>query len=153
MRIASLLVLLLAALSAPSALGVSGPVALHGVEVGATPTVGTFAGTGGGKTAWTAVVRHTRIEHGRATIRGGSFRLVTTRASGGRRSVRGTFTGGTVSLISQAPGCGTQVYSVRGRLALAAGTGSMTVRLTHHRKRVFGQCVAYAATVKGTARL
>jgi len=29
----------------------------------------------------------------------------------------------------------------------------MAVRLTHHRKRVLGQCIAYAATVKGTARL
>ena len=144
---------LLAALGAPSALAASGTVTLHGVEVGATPTVGTFAGAGSSRTAWTAVVRHTRIQHGRATIRGGTFQLVTSRTTGARHSVRGAFTGGTVSLISQAPGCGAQVYSVRGRLALASETGLMAVRLTHHRKRVLGQCIAYAATVKGTARL
>jgi hypothetical protein len=147
-----LVVVLLAALSSSSGLAASRTVTLRGFEIGATPTAGTFAGTGSSKTAWTAVVRHTRIERGQATIKGGSFRLASA-GSGGRHVVRGTFTGGTVALISQAPGCGAQVYAVHGRLALPSGAGSMTVRLTHHRRSVLGRCVAYSATVKGTAQL
>ncbi len=148
-----LFVAVLGALAASSALAASRTVTLRGVEVAATPTVGTFAGTGSSGSAWSAVVRHTRISHGRATIRGGSFRLASIPVSGAKVVARGRFTAGTVRLMSQAPGCGKQVYVVRGRLAFHSGAGSMTVHLTHHRKRVLGRCLAYAATVTGTARL
>jgi hypothetical protein len=146
----------LGALGTPAALAgsaASQTVALHGVEVGATPTMGTFAGTGGSKVAWTAVVRHTRIARGRATIKGGSFRLASARVAGGPVVVHGSFTGGTVTLLSQDAGCGRQVYAVRGRLALQSGTGMLVVRLTHHRRSVLGRCIAYSATVKGSAQV
>jgi hypothetical protein len=141
---------------APAALAgsaASQTVPLHGFEVAATPTAGTFAGTGGSKVAWTAVVRHTRIERGRAAIKGGSFRLAMARVAGEPDVVHGSFTGGTVTLLAQDAGCGRQVYAVRGRLALPSGAGMLTVRLTHHRRSVLGRCIAYSATVNGTAQL
>ena len=130
-------------------------LSLRGVEVAASATKGRFAGEARGsgtKATWQAVVEHEVLRRGPSAITGGSFRLA--KATG--RSVgltKGTFTGGTIALVSQAAGCGRQVYAVNGRLRTSRGAGALRVRLTHVRRRVLGRCVAYAAYVSGTVTL
>jgi hypothetical protein len=139
---------LAAAIVAAGTASASTTLSLRGVEVAASPTKGRFAGEARGsrtKAVWEAVVEHAALRRGPSPITGGSFRL----AKASVRSValaKGTFTGGTIALVSQARGCGRQVYAVNGRLRTSRGTGALEVRLTHVRRRVFGRCVAYART-------
>ena len=64
--------------------------------------------------------------------------------------------GGTITLLSGSPiTCtSTAAFDVLGTVALAGG-GSATfhVRLTHYQTRVFGVCVPYFATIKGSVTL
>jgi hypothetical protein len=129
--------------------------ALSGFEIAATSTVGTFVGTGttvGDSGVWSASITHTVLTGGTATISGGTFAY-----DGIARDIAGTFTGGSLTQTSGSSGpspCTNQTYAVTGSLALTApgsGTATFNAVLTHYRLRVFGQCIVYAATVKGGA--
>ncbi|MGH2498936.1 MAG: hypothetical protein ACRDF0_02410 [Candidatus Limnocylindria bacterium] len=137
---------------------------VSGSELGATSTLGVFAGTATGELSgsWLAAVEHTPLD-AEATITGGSFTFDT--AIGGSPAfVTGTFTGGTVVLASEDPGCGQQVYHVTGdlgSLSVVSGTGVASggsgtfgpIVLTHHRTAFFGLCFTFRATVSGPVRL
>jgi hypothetical protein len=72
-------------------------------------------------------------------------------------AVAGAFTGGTINVVNAGPGCTNQTFAISGALGSVAtststgGSGLFNVLLTHHRLRLFGNCVTYAATVAGTA--
>ena len=89
---------------------------------------------------------------GTATITGGTFAYI-----GIVRHIAGTFTGGSLTQTSGSSGsspCTNQTYAVTGSLTLTApgsGIGTFNAVLTHYRLRLFGQCIVYAATVKGGA--
>jgi hypothetical protein len=149
----------LAAAPVAAAATVSSGYTLTGYEYYATSTQGRFAGSATGNTGdtatWNAVVNHTQLTTS-ATITGGSARLVTSRLV----SISGTFTGGTVQLAYQGPGCGIQRYAVTGTLAnvtrtdsAEVGTGLFSATLTHYRTRVLGSCMVYSASVTGTISL
>jgi hypothetical protein len=132
---------------------ISPTYAVSGAEYSATSTEGRFAGTANGSTGdtglWNADVIHQALSAscyssppGCAITAGGSIALVT---SGGD-IVSGSFTGGSITLVRQAQGCGQQVFHVDGHLATSAGSADFNVALTHY--RVFlGSCVTVFATV------
>ena len=158
-----------AALVVPGAAGaaLSPAYAVTGVEVGVTPTEGTFVGSGtgsgGDRLAWKAVVEHTALSTNPATpaaiIPGGSLTALSF-GTGGPAPLTGVFTGGTITYDtarSSPAACGNQVYDVAGNLALASdaatGSGQFNVYLTHFRIALFGQCITYGATVTGAPGL
>jgi hypothetical protein len=133
---------------------------ITGYEFFATSTHGDFAGTASGSLpgAWTISVRHARLCLSctpTATIAGGSVSLVS-RLGGDPVLVRGTFAAGTVQVTNPGAGCTNQTFTVNGVLrgvgtaGRRSGSGTFTATLTHHRRRLFGRCVTYAASVKGT---
>ena len=138
---------------------VSATYTIRGAEYYATSTQGRFAGTASGNTGdsatWQATVNHTPLTD-TATITGGSARLATSRLV----IVRGAFSGGDVTLVNRAPGCGTETYAVNGTLedvtrsdSSAVGTGDFSATLTHYRASLFGTCRTISATVRGTIAL
>jgi hypothetical protein len=129
------------------------PYSVRGIEVHATSTEGTFTGVTWAADdygTWQAVVQHTVFDaNDNATITGGTFTL-----DGNKRDVNGTFTSGTVTFLWADSGCGRQVFDVDGAMDLAGGgTGSFDATLTHYRTSVFGHCITYWATVRGTTTL
>lgn len=137
--------------------------AISGHEYYFTSTDGRFAGTASGALpgAWSADVRHTAlclICHPTATITGGSFSLVTVLHSV-PTLVTGVFTGGTVQVTNVGANCTNQTFDVEGVLGnvgpghVGTGTGLFSSTLTHHRHRIFGVCITYAASVSGTLTL
>ncbi len=132
---------------------------IKGTEVGYTSIKGVFAGYASGDLsgAWTAVIDHTVLSPN-ATITGGRFALYAV-SDWVPKTVKGNFaSGGTVTKTYQAPGCGIQRYAVEGRLTRVgidggSGHGKVSATLTHHRHRVLGHCVAYAASISGTVTL
>jgi hypothetical protein len=157
--LASLLaVVLLLSSSATATAHVSRAYAIVGVEVWATPTVGTFVGeavgSGGDLAVWRASIEHTvqtqpfgLITGGRAIVRTSDLTKVT-----------GRFTRGRLVLIDDGgEGCGDLTHRVRGRLrgvtrsdANAVGTGRFRAILVHYRASILGHCIAYSATAQGT---
>jgi hypothetical protein len=92
-----------------------------------------------------------------AAITGGDFHLAT-RLDGTLTSVTGDFTAGTVRQLSGFTGCASQRYAVHGVLGdvgsgAAGGTGTLDATLTHYRTKIFGQCVTYSASVRGSLSL
>jgi hypothetical protein len=140
-----------------AAAAASDSYAVTGLETAATSTQGTFVGRGAGssgdRAVWRAVVIHQSLSSSclaaGCPITGGTLKLATDRFE----VVSGTFTSGAVTLASEAPGCGTQVFSVAGTLATTGGAGTFTVSLTHYRALIFGQCTAFAATVAGSVSI
>ena len=132
-----------------------------GAQIWATHTVGTFAGNATGSrgdiAAWQAAIQHTVQTIPDGDITGGYARLVTSDLT----YVRGTFGGGKLWLIDDGPGsCGDLTHRVRGRLINvrrsdtgAYGTGLLVGRLVHYRVSVFGNCIPYSATARGTIYL
>ena len=124
---------------------------ISGVEYAATSTESRFAGVAVATDdfgSWLAVVNHTRLIGGSATITGGAFSY-----DGQVRDLSGAFTDGTLNQTGGFIGCVKETFAVNGELALtipAGGTGLFTATLTHYRSLIFGRCVTYAATVKGT---
>lgn len=125
---------------------------ISGVEYAATSTESRFAGFAVATDdfgSWLAVVNHTELSSGSATITGGAFSY-----DGRVRDLSGTFiTGGSLTQTGGFIGCVKETFTVIGELLLtipAGGTGLFTATLTHYRKLIFGRCVTYAATVKGT---
>lgn len=134
---------------------------LSGVETGLPQSTGgdestsSFAGTAfswsAGPATWSAHVTHHSLAAcatlGNRCITGGSLKL------SGVHTISGTFSSGSISLVSGSPvTCtSTSVYRVTGIVALGAGgTATFTARLTHHQVKVFGSCVPYFATVSGS---
>jgi hypothetical protein len=136
---------------------------ISGYEYYFTSTDGRFAGHASGALpgAWNADVRHTPLCLSctpTATITGGSFSVATT-LHGTPTLVTGDFTGGTVQLTNPGSNCTNQTFDVEGILGRVgpwysgSGTGHFSAILTHFRHRVFGACVSYAASVRGTLSL
>jgi hypothetical protein len=132
---------------------------ITGYEYYFTSTDGRFAGHASGSLpgAWNADVRHTALCLSctpTATITGGSFSLATDYTL-----VTGDFTGGTVQVINRGANCTNQTFDVEGILGhvgrwySGSGTGRFSAILTHYRHSVFGRCVSYAASVRGTLAL
>jgi hypothetical protein len=145
--------------STASAATVSGTYAIRGYEYYATTTQGRFAGTATGDTGdsatWRAIVDHTPLTT-TAEITGGYADLLTSRLV----AMRGTFSGGSVVLVSEEAGCGTQTYDVHGTFKKVSrsdsrrmGSGTFSATLTHYRVSVLGSCQTYAAEVRGTISL
>lgn len=73
--------------------------------------------------------------------------------------VTGDFTGGYVQVTNSGTNCTNQTFDVEGILGNVgrwlggSGTGLFAATLTHHRHRVFGSCVTYAASVSGSITL
>jgi len=136
---------------------------ISGHEYFATTTDGKFAGTASGALPgyWNTDVRHTPLCVSctpTATITGGSFELATT-VNGSPTLVTGDFTGGGVQVTNVGADCTNQTFTVDGVLGSVGpwyrgnGSGSFFVTLTHYRRRFFGSCITYAASVAGTLSL
>jgi hypothetical protein len=165
-RLLSVAVVAAAALATPaaaSAAPASTTFAVRGHEYAFTPTVGFFAGTGAGNTGdaavWNTYVEHDPLGSTPTYITGGSFVMATRSPSGMLDHVRGSFVhhGGTITTMDPGDNCTNQQYRVTGALenvvtnTTTGGTGDVDVILTHFRARLFGRCIAYRATVVGTA--
>jgi hypothetical protein len=132
---------------------------ISGLEYTATSTQGRFVGIASGALpgAWSVTVDHTRLGTS-AGITGGDFHLAT-RLHGTLTAVTGDFTAGTVRQLSGFTGCINQRYAVHGVLgevgsgAARRGTGTLNVTLTHYRTKIFGHCVIYSASVRGSLSL
>ena len=136
---------------------------ISGYEYAFTSTEGRFAGSASGSLpgAWNADVHHTplcRTCTPTATITGGSFSLATTR-NGLTALVWGSFVGGTVQLMNRGANCTNETFAVNGILGRVgwwtsgSGSGTFSATLTHYRRLVFGRCVTYGASVRGTLSL
>src|SRR5688572_25436023 len=134
---------------------------VQGVEIVFTSTRATFVGygrgTAGDRSAWKAVVDHTPLSSVPASITGGRFSMATLSPTPSTDFVVGAFTGGTIKVVNPGLGCTNQTFDVSGSVGdvrtstSSGGSGAFAVRLTHHRFRVLGRCVTYAATVTGSA--
>jgi hypothetical protein len=156
--LAATLALLVAAPTAIAAQSYSDTVS--GYEYAFTSTDGKFAGSASGSLpgAWNADVQHTPLCLSctpTATITSGSFSLATTR-EGAPALVSGDFVGGTVQVTNPGASCTNQTFAVHGILghvgwwSAGSGSGTFNVTLTHYRRSIFGRCVSYAASVRGT---
>src|SRR5262249_44068496 len=135
---------------------------IEGIETAATSLQGTFVGTGtgtsGDEAVWQAIVGHEvltpscYLSSQGCLITGGTFSLVNQDVE----AVNGAFASGSITLISQARGCGIQVFSVVGTLAdvttptTTGGAGTFAVTLTHFRALYFGRCTTFFAKVSGS---
>jgi len=132
---------------------------VSGLEYAATSAQGRFVGIASGALpgAWSVTVNHTPLGTS-AAITGGDFHLAT-RLDRTLTAVTGKFTAGTVRQLSGFTGCASQRYAVHGVLghvgsgAARRGTGTLDAMLTHYRTTIFGQCVTYSASVRGSLSL
>jgi len=135
------------------------PDSVSGLEFAATSTQGRFVGIASGALpgAWSVTVDHTPLGTS-AAITGGDFHLAT-RLDGTFTTVTGDFTAGTVRQLSGFTGCASQRYAVHGVLdkvgsgGAGHGTGTLDATLTHYRTTIFGQCLTYSASVRGSLSL
>jgi hypothetical protein len=137
--------------------------AVSGHEYAFTPTVGCFAGTAvgnaGDRAAWNTCVEHDQLGSEPTYVNGGRFVMATRSPAGSYDYVTGTFVhhGGTIETIDPGTNCTNQRYRVTGALehvstsTTSGGSGAFAATLTHFRTRIFGRCIAYRATVVGTA--
>jgi len=160
LAVAGLSVALVTAVAGPGAAatsGVSSAYAVAGIETSIpTNSTSTFAGaalgSSGDTASWKASVVHQALSNcpfGSGTscaITGGLFAL--TSSSGAQ--VSGSFTGGTVTPVSQQAPCGKQIFGVAGTLATTSGPASFAATLTHYRTLLLGTCVTYFATITGS---
>jgi hypothetical protein len=138
--------------------------AVSGPEYAFTPTVGCFAGkavgNAGDRAAWTTCVEHDPLGSEPTYVTGGRFAMTMRSPAGRYDYVTGTFVhhGGTIETIKTGANCTNQRYWVTGALkdvrtsTTSGGSGAFAATLTHFRTRIFGTCIAYRATVVGTAR-
>ena len=147
--------------AAPAATAYSDSI--RGAEYFFTSTEGRFAGKAYGDLPgyWNTVVDHSPLSIGStptATITGGSFQLATT-LNGVYTVVTGNVTSGTINVTDTGTNCTDQTFDVEGTLGnvgpwfTGTGSGTFSAVLTHHRTRISGSCVIYAATVEGTLLL
>ena len=168
--------LVLAAVGTTSATATEHTTLVSGFEMYATSTQGNFAGTAspgatnGLSGAWSIVVYHTLLGADRcgdppypcAQVTGGSFTLAVTSPTA--ELVTGNFdyqAPHTPGIVQSPPytSCGTQLFHITDTLnsvgtgSQHSGTGNFDAYLWHYRTWIFGRCVTYAATVKGTVLL
>ena len=132
---------------------------VSGLEYVATSAQGRFVGIASGALpgAWSVTVDHTPLGTS-AAITGGDFHLAT-RLDGTLTVLTGDFTRGTVTQLSGFSGCASQRYAVNGVLgdvglgSAGRGTGTFAATLTHYRTKIFGQCLTYSASVRGSLSL
>jgi len=146
--------------SVGSAAPTSSSFAIAGSEYAFTSTVGSFAGTGvgnaGDRALWNATVEHDPLGSIPTNITGGAVELATANANGHLDSVRGTLASGSITTLNSGPNCTNQQYLVNGTLenvatsSTSGGSGTFTVTLTHYRFSLFGHCVIYRASVRGS---
>ena len=147
-----------AAMAAPAAPPAASD-SVSGLEYAAATTQGRFVGLASGALpgAWSVTVDHTPLGTS-AAITGGDFHLAT-RLHGTLATVTGEFTAGTVRQLSGFTGCVDQRFAVHGVLgqvgsgAARRGTGTLDATLTHYRITIFGQCLTYSASVRGSLSL
>jgi hypothetical protein len=143
--------------SAGAATGLSSVYVVAGVETSIpTNNTSTFAGgalgSSGDSAFWHASITHAALSScpfgstASCAITGGSFALTSSDGA----QLAGSFTGGSVTPISQQTPCGKQVFGVSGALATTSGPATFTATLTHYRTFLFGTCVTYFATVTGS---
>jgi hypothetical protein len=154
-------VVALTALASPlAAAPATSSFSVRAAEVAFTQTKGTFVGTisGGGTVgSWRAVVQHLPLGSRPAAITGGSLRMATLSSDFSPDLVRGSFAGGSVSVLNPGRNCTNQTFAVHGSLAgistrtSQGGSGTLDATLTHYRQRVLGRCLIYAASVSGSA--
>jgi hypothetical protein len=136
---------------------------ISGHEYAFTSTDGRFAGIASGALpgTWNADVQHTPLCLSctpTATITGGSFSLATTH-NGFPALVSGAFVGGMVQVMNVGSHCTNQTFAVDGILgnvgwwSRGSGSGTFMATLTHYRHSVFGRCLTYGASVRGTLSL
>jgi hypothetical protein len=160
-----ILVAALALLGAPASAAAAQTYSdtISGYEYAFTSTDGKFAGTASGALpgSWNADVQHTQLCRSctpTAKVTGGSFSLATTH-NGLPALVSGAFVGGTVQLTNAGSNCSNETFAVNGILghvgwwSSGSGSGTFRVTLTHYRHSVFGRCVTYGASVRGTLSL
>src|SRR5262249_20407024 len=84
-------------------------------------------------------------------ITGGTFAL----ASSDGSTLAGTFAPtGTITPLSEQAPCGKQTFAVTGGpLATTNGPATFAATLTHFRTSLFGTCITYFATIKGSVTL
>ncbi|MEK6191859.1 MAG: hypothetical protein AABM41_05995 [Chloroflexota bacterium] len=129
--------------------------ALRGSEIAATEFTGVFVGVAVATDdygTWQATIDHDSVptkKNKSAEVTGGSFAF-----DGELRDLAGTFDpGGSITLETDVQPCGKQTYRVVGDLTLTgptAGTADFEAVVTHHRIFLWGHCITYAATVKGS---
>lgn len=137
---------------------------IRGQEYFFTSTDGRFAGGASGDLAgaWNANVRHTKLCLSctpTAKITGGSFQVAAS-VDSIQTLVTGNIAAGSIHVLDRGAGCTNQTFSIRSHLSAVgpsasdgSGTGVLSATLTHHRRSVFGRCVIYDASVKGTLDL
>jgi hypothetical protein len=148
-----------AAMAAPASRAPASADSVSGLEYAAAPAQGRFAGIAAGALpgAWSVTVDHTPLGTS-AAITGGGFQLAT-RLHGTLTAVTGEFTAGTVRQLSGFTGCADQRFAVHGVLgkvgsgAAGRGAGTLEATLTHYRLTIFGQCLTYSASVRGSLSL
>jgi hypothetical protein len=160
------LVVVAAALAIPApaaAEPASTTFAVRGHEYAFTPTVGCFAGTAlgdaGDRAVWNTCVEHDALGSEPTYINGGRFAMATRSPADSYDFVTGTFVyrGGTIETVDPGANCTNQRYLVTGALenvstsTTSGGSGTFGVTLAHYRARLLGRCIAYRATVVGTA--
>jgi hypothetical protein len=143
------------AASAGAAAAPSPTYQVAGIEIGAPQNdVSPFAGAGTGSTGdrafWRAGIAHAPLAGcanvgSSCAITGGTFTLT---SSNGSR-LAGSFTGGAVTLTSQADGCGQQVFTVNANISTPTVQEQFTGVLTHYRFAFRGTCTVLAASVQG----
>lgn len=121
--------------------------ALAGVEIAATPTVGTFVGVALAPDdvgTWDAVIVHDPLASPAPGVTGGGFRI-----NGQVRDLQGIFTDGEILRLGGS--CRKEAFAVTGDVLLAGGGfGAFGVKLTHYGFRLpTGGCFTYFATVEG----
>jgi hypothetical protein len=128
---------------------------VHGIELIALHTQGTFSGyTDGGLTGdWLATVDHTPLTPN-AHITGGSFTL-SSGANQQHEPLNARISNGAIRITNPGANCSNQTYKVTGNLThlnpYRSGTFSLT--LTHWRHTLLGSCLSYFATTTGTLTL
>ncbi len=139
------------ALVVPATAAASSNDAIVGAELPSADlsTVGNFAGIASGDLpgVWAATVHHEQLVYAVDTptkIDSGTFTL---RERGGA-TLTIAFDGGSVTPTSLPAGCGSQVFAI---VATVGGVQLFQGVLTHYRVRLFGQCIAYAASIAGSA--
>jgi hypothetical protein len=120
--------------------------ALAGVEIAATPEVGTFVGVAKSQDdfgTWWAEIHHAPLAD-IVPITGGAFAI-----NGQTRDVQGVITGGTIVRLGGS--CRKETFAVTGDVALAGGGfGAFGVKLTHYGLGLpGGGCFTFFATVEG----
>lgn len=129
---------------------------IAGIEFGGpqgdtSPFVGMGIGSLGDRGFWQASLAHAPFAScssvgSSCAISAGSFSL---RSSNGSQ-LTGTFTGGSMALSSQAPGCGRQQFAVSANLASSNGSMAFTGTLIYYRLQFHGNCMVLATSVQGS---